>query len=154
MIFIKKVLVILLSLIVIFCGGCNNASKTNSDSDSDSNYKAPPNIAKPYSFETAIKNGDVVKDIKGKEYNIEKLQTFIENVKRGAKDKVRIMTYTSENVAIQTDLVFDDKKINYSKDTTKNSAGVRSLETGIFDSIYKNSTGYYLKSIYQDISIY
>jgi len=137
---------------MIICSGCNKSS--NSNSAFDSNYKAPPNIFKPYTFETAIKNGDVVKDVEGKEYNAQKLQTFIENVKKITNDKIRIMTYTVENGTIQTELVFSGKKINYSKETTEDSAGVRNSETGSFDSIYKNNTGYYLKNEYQDIRIY
>lgn len=54
---------------MLFGIGCSKSTKSNSDNDSS------------YTSEIAIKNGDVV-NFHGKEYNVEKLEQFLSNVKK------------------------------------------------------------------------
>ena len=138
----KKFLIIFLSLIMFFGIGCSKESN-------------PTHNKSPYTNETAIKNGDVV-NVQGKQYNVEKLDKFIENVKKGNNDKVRITTYTDEGGAMITDLEYDGKKINYTYDTTRDGMGVPKIDKKKFngDSIYKSGTKYYLKTSPNDILIY
>lgn len=135
----KKVLILILSVIMIFAIGCSRDNKLT--------YSKTP-----YASETAIKNGDVV-GIHGKQYNTEKLEKFMENVRKGIKDKVRITTYTKEGDAIITDLEFDGKKINYTYDNTRDRFGTPTIEKKKFnaDSIYKDDSKYYLKNSPNDI---
>ena len=123
----KKVLIIILSLIIFICIGCSKDS---------------------YTSKTAIKNGDVV-DVHGKQYNVEKLDKFIENVKNNNKDKVRITTYTIEGGAIITDLDYDGENINYTNDNTRDNFGKPRIENKKFDSdsFYKSGSNYYLNEI-------
>lgn len=109
----------------------------------------------PYTSETAIKNGDVV-NIHRKQYNVEKLEQFVENVKNNKKDKIRITNYTIEGGAIITDLEYDGKNINYKYDNTRDGFGVPTIEKKKFDmdSIYKSGSNYYLKSKPNDILIF
>ena len=138
----KKVLIIFLSVIMFLGIGCSKVSE-------------PTYNKSPYTTETAIKNGDVV-NVQGKQYSFEKLEKFMENVKKGNKDKVRITTYTSEGGAIITDLQYDEKNINYTYDTTRDGMGVPKIDKKKFkgNSIYKSGTKYYLKNSPNDISIY
>lgn len=138
----KKVLIILICFIMLICMGCSEQSKHTYNTS-------------PYTSETAIKNGDVV-DIHGKQYNVEKLENFLENVKNNKKDKIRITGYTTEGGAIITDLEYDGKKINYTYDSTRDGMGVPTIDKKKFnaDSIYKSGPNYYLKSKPNDILIF
>jgi len=131
---VKKVLFIILSLIIFICIGCGKDS---------------------YTSKTAIKNGDVVV-ANGNQYNVEKLDEFMENVKNNIKDKVRITRYTIEGDAIITDLDYDGENINYTDDNTRDSFGKPSIVTEKFEgaSIYKNGSKYYLRNSYVEILIY
>lgn len=136
----KKVLLILLCLIIFFCIGC---SKDNT----------PPVNNDPYSFATAITNGDVISTDLGRTTRIEILEKFIENIKNESTDTIRITQYTIDGEAILTDLVYDGKKINYTNDTTRDSHGKRTVENKTFDSIYKEGNSYHLKNSSEDIVI-
>jgi hypothetical protein len=63
----KKVFIIVISLFVLISIGSMESSK-------------PTHNHLSYKPETAIKNGDVV-DVQGKEYNVEKLDQFMKNIK-------------------------------------------------------------------------
>ena len=117
--------------------------------------KPSSNKDHPYTSETAIKNGDVV-NLHGKEYNVEKLEQFMENVKKGVNDKIRITQYTVEGGAIITDLEYDGEKINYTYDTTRDNWGAKKIEKKKLDvdTIYKSGSKYYFKSTPDDILIY
>jgi hypothetical protein len=108
----------------------------------------------PYTFETAIKNGDIV-NMHGKRYNIEKLDKFIENVNKGKKDKIRITNYTIEAGAIITDLDYDGGTINYRYDNTRDAYGSPTIKKMKFrsDSIYKSGSKYFLINEPNDILI-
>lgn len=138
----KKVLIILISFLMLISIGC---SKQNKSTYNDS----------PYTYETAIKNGDVVA-INGKQHNTEKLEQFLENVENDKKDKIRIVQYTTEGGAIITDLEYSGNKIKYAYDRTRDGFGLTTIEKKKFnaDSLYKKGSRYYLKSTPDDIWIY
>jgi len=137
----KKALSIFLSLILIVCTGCSKNIKPTFNNT-------------PYTSETAIKNGDVVRTIDGISHNIERLEKFTENVNKKSKDKIRITWFTTEGGAILTDLDYDGKKINYTYDTTRDGFGARTIEKKKFNSIYKDGDKYHLKNSSEDINIY
>jgi len=118
--------------------------------DSKPNYNEAP-----YTTETAIKNGDVVV-VHGKQYNVKRLEKFMENIKNNKNDKVRITAYTIEGGAIVTDLEYDGKKINYIYDSTRDTLGEQKIDKKEFngDSIYKSGSEYYLKNTPNNILIY
>jgi signal peptidase I len=137
----KKAITIIILSILFITMGCSKESK--------------PTLNKsPYKYETAIKNGDIV-GFNGGKYNIKKLDQFMENVKKGKKDRIRITTYTTEGGAIITDLEYDGKNINYTCDNTRDGFGVPIIEKKKFDgdSIYKSGSSYYLKNKPEDIFI-
>lgn len=138
----KKFFMVLLALIMFFCIGCG---KNNRLAYNES----------PYTSETAVKNGDVV-NVQGRQFNAEKLEKFMENVKNNKKDKVRITNYTTEGGAIITDLEYDGHKINYTNDTTRDGMGVPQIVKKKFksNSIYKSDFKYYLKNSPEDILLY
>jgi len=130
----NKALIIILSLIMFICIGCGKDS---------------------YTSETAIKNGDVVA-VHSQQYNVEKLDKFIENVKNDIKDNVRITRYTIEGGAVITDLNYDGENINYTNDNTRDKFGKQIIENKKFDSdsIYKSGKNYYLRNSPIVISLY
>lgn len=138
----KKFIIFMLLVIMIFSLGCNRYSK-------------PIYNKSPYSSEIAISNGDVV-NVQGKQHNVEKLDKFIMNVQNGIKDKVRITHYTEEGDALIRDLEFDGEEIKYTFDNTRDVFGVPFIESKKFnaDSIYKSDYKYYLKNSSNDILIY
>jgi hypothetical protein len=139
---IKRAIIIVLSLFWVILMGCGKDSK-------------PASSNLPYDHDTAIKNGDVV-NLQGSQYNVEKLEKFLDNVKKGNKDKIRITMYTTEGGAIITDLDYDGKKLNYILDTTRDGMGEQKIVKKKFDSesIYKKGSEYYLKNSPNDILIY
>lgn len=60
-----------------------------------------------YSVEMAKDNGDVLHDPFGEVYNIYKLDEFIDNVKRGIEDKIRITTFGIDGPPTIAILEFD-----------------------------------------------
>lgn len=128
---------------MLFGIGCSKSTKSNSDNDSS------------YTSEIAIKNGDVV-NFHGKEYNVEKLEQFLSNVKKGNNDKIRITQYTFEGAAIITDLDYDGNVINYTYDTTRDDYGIKKIENKKLDgdTIYKSGSNYYLKASPDNILLY
>jgi hypothetical protein len=129
---------IFLTFIMILSIGCSKNGKYN--------YNPTP-----YPRETAIKNGDIVYANSGG-YNVSKLAEFIENVKKGKNDKIRITCYTTEGGAIITDLAFDGKIIYYTFDNTRDGFGLPMIQKKIFnsDGIYKKDSKYYLNILIHD----
>ncbi|MEK5232462.1 DUF4362 domain-containing protein [Lysinibacillus sp. FSL K6-0232] len=70
------------------------------------------------SLEEALANGDVV-NLHGKISNLEKFTSFIENIQKGAKDAIRITTYTIEGDPIYYHLDYDGDKIQYTYDNSQ-----------------------------------
>jgi hypothetical protein len=77
---------------------------------------------KSITAEEAIRKGDIVDD-HGKIGNLGKFKQFIENVKNGVKDKVRITSYTKEGDPIFYNLDYNGKKIKYTYDDSQDRYG-------------------------------
>jgi hypothetical protein len=96
----------------------NNVKQSLADS-----YKELDKLPQKYNSEIAQENGDVVTS-KGKKYNIEKLDKFIEaykNKKLDPEDMVRITKYTIEGDAIICDLTIDSEGIKLTEDNTRDN---------------------------------
>ncbi|KXY37588.1 hypothetical protein AT269_05185 [Bacillus cereus] len=99
----------LISLALFTLIGCANNEKNN-------------NKNKTYTFEASKKRGDIIeKD--DKVYNIEKLDTFIENYNLNKDDSVRITKFNNKNEPTIIDLTVkkekDSTSIYYDVDYTK-----------------------------------
>lgn len=98
-----------------------------------------------YDFNRAMENGDVV--TRGKDqYNVEKLDKFVENFKNGKKDIIVITAYTEEGNAIIYRIEYDGKEIKHTSDTSRDKfSSNRSLlkRTTKFDNIQVNDTTRY-----------
>jgi hypothetical protein len=74
--------------------------------------------------EKAVKDSDVVFNQEGKiTSNQDKLETFIQNVKNGKKDKIRIVRNTIEGDPIFDTLNSDGEKIEYTYDNSQDAFG-------------------------------
>lgn len=86
-----------------------------------SSYEELDKLPQIYGFKLATKNSDVVK-AKDINYNIEKLDKFIENYKNNKKDTInmiRITNYTAEGDAIICDLIISNEGIKLIQDNTR-----------------------------------
>jgi hypothetical protein len=109
----KQFFYILTFFLILSIIGCsNNGSKT---------LTATLLNNKPYHFEEAIQNGDVV--YLNKVYNFERFQQFLNNVNNKKSDKIRITGYTDEGDPIFKDLYFDGKQLHYSYDNSNDKFG-------------------------------
>jgi len=102
-------------------------------------YDTLGKLPQKYYSQLAEKNGDVV-NIKGRNFNIEKLDKFIEtyqNKKANAGDMVRITKYTVEGDAMICDLIIDSEGIKLIEDMTRdnfsNAEGRKITEYKIVD---------------------
>ena len=138
----KKVIIIVISFLLLISIGCIEPIK-------------PTYNRSPYNPEDAIKNGDVV-NVQGQEYNAEKLDQFMENIKNNKNDKIRITMYTIEGDPILIDLEYDGKRIFYTYDNTRDGFGSPTIEKKMFsaDKLYKLGREYYIKNFPEDIFIY
>lgn len=109
----KKYLIAGLTLILLTA--CNNTDKETVESSF-------PKVTKPYRFEQAIQNKDVV-NLHGEYTNLDKWQQFIENVDHHQADKVRITQYTIEGDPILYELLYDGKIIHYTFDNSMDAFG-------------------------------
>ncbi|MDV6377865.1 DUF4362 domain-containing protein [Sporosarcina sp. GW1-11] len=76
----------------------------------------------PYPPEDAIENGDIV-NLHGKLSNVQRFETFIENVTHATKDNIRITIYTVEGAPIFYDLQYDGNKLHYTYDDSRDGFG-------------------------------
>ncbi|MEJ1517696.1 DUF4362 domain-containing protein [Bacillus cereus] len=93
----------------------------NPKEDTDKS-KISSNPKRPYRPESAIKNGDVV-NIHGKISNLDKFENFINHIKSGDKDKIRITSYTIEGDPIFYNLIYDGNQIQYNYDDSQDAFG-------------------------------
>jgi len=117
-------LLFLLLVMLVLISSCafkiSNETKLNEKSISNS-YDEFDKLPQKYTPKLAEKNGDVV-EVHGKNYNIEKLDKFIERFKNkeaSVGDMIRITTYTVEGDAIIYDLIISDKHIKLIVDNTR-----------------------------------
>lgn len=88
-----------------------------------SKFYTPPK----YSSTAAIANGDIV-TIGTKQYNIERLDKFVDNFKNGKSDEIVITSYTVEGDAIISRIIYNGKRIKCTTDASRDKfAGSRSI---------------------------
>lgn len=122
-------------------------STTNIEKPITNSYEELDKLPQIYNSELAQNNGDVVNS-KVKDYNIEKLDKFIENYKNkkaNVGDMVRITKYTTEGDAIICDLIIDSKDIKLVEDSTRdkfsNTENRKKIEYQVIDIFKENVTG-------------
>jgi hypothetical protein len=118
----------------------------NTPNASESSYADLDSLPRVYDSETAKENGDVV-CVHGNNYNIEKLEQFIEKYKDGKanpSDMIRVITYTVEGDAIVQDLtVIDDENMKLIMDYTRDNFGPKYIkEHNIVDIFTKEENNY------------
>lgn len=79
-------------------------------------------------------NKDIV-DTHGQITNLEKFMEFVENVKQGREDKIRVVRYTTEGDPILHDLEYDGEIITSTTDTTRDEFGDGHVSTATCKSI-------------------
>lgn len=141
MIKLKKISLISVFNTVIL--GCQQESEIN-------------NPKKSYSSEEAIENGDVV-NIHGKISNLDRFESFIENVENGAKDEIRITMYTIEGDPIFYNLNYNGNKIQYTYDNSQDGyagtgKGIESTSCSNIESRNtENGVEYYLSECSSEV---
>ena len=96
-----------------------------------------------YTYDTALKNGDVVMGAGGVA-NVEKLYAFIENTEHSQADQIRITAYTKEGNAIIFDLEFDGEIIKCTSDNTRDRYGITLFkEYGEYNKVTKDERNDY-----------
>ena len=86
-------------------------------------YQELDQLPQKYNSELAQKNGDVV-NAHGLNYNIEKLDQFIETYKNNKTegiDRIRITNYTTEGDAIISDLIIGSEGLKMIEDSTRDN---------------------------------
>lgn len=99
----------------------SNLEENNNNHDESINpynYKDLSSLPKEYSFDIAKENGDVVWSFK-RIYNLERLDNFVNNVKNGQKDMIRVVAFTKEGDPIIEDLLYDGEAIRVTCDSTR-----------------------------------
>lgn len=87
-------------------------------------------MGQPYT----VQDSDIV-SMHGEKKNVKRLDEFVQNVKWGVRDEVRIVSYTIEGAAILEDLDYD-KHLEFTRDTTRDGYGSQTVETITCDSIH------------------
>lgn len=101
----KPILFIIITLTISLLSGCG----------SEENIQSSPEPSKP-------SNGEVI-DRHGQVENMERLDTFVENVQASSKDKIRLIRYTIEGDPIFHDLDFDGSSLTLTHDSTEDQYG-------------------------------
>ncbi|MDQ1147753.1 hypothetical protein QE429_004580 [Bacillus sp. SORGH_AS 510] len=78
---------------------------------------------------------DDVVDLHGEITNFNKFQQFLNNIKLGNKQKIRVVRYTNEGDPLIHDLEYDGKKIISTIDTTRDEFGEQKIDTTSCKSI-------------------
>lgn len=94
-------------------------------------------LHKQYSYDSAVKNGDVVFTL-GKKANMEKLYSFIDNIDNRKPDKIRITYYTVEGDPIIFDAEYDGNSIKCFSDNTRDEYGDKTIQYFEYTKIVKD----------------
>lgn len=91
--------------------------------------------------------------------NAERLKEFMNRVKNGEKDTIRVVKYTIEGDAIVDDVSFDGKILKVKNDATRDEYGKKEIETYLCKSIEmskdkNNQDEYVLTGCFEDGSPY
>ncbi|MEH7443007.1 DUF4362 domain-containing protein [Bacillus sp. JJ1122] len=72
---------------------------------------------------------DIVSRNSGVIENETRLKEFIKNTETGQKDTIRVVAYTKEGDPILTDLTFNGKQLDVTRDNTRDEYGVGDIRT-------------------------
>jgi hypothetical protein len=106
----------LMILFSLMLAGCEEEKQTHFEESN--NIKPPDYIQDP---------GDVV-DMHGDITNLEKFYTFVKHVEQGKKDKIRVVSYTTEGAPMLHDLEFNGTSIHSINDSTRDGFGYGRIE--------------------------
>jgi hypothetical protein len=108
---------------ILFVGsGCHSEEQTH-----------PTETNKP----VYIRSADDVVDQQGEIINRETYYSFLESVRRGQKNEIRVVTYTKEGDPLLHDVVFDGEKIQSIYDTTRDEYGQGMIENASCERLEK-----------------
>jgi hypothetical protein len=105
-------------------------------------------LPKNYSVSMARRNGDIV-SAHSKNYNIEKLEKFLKNVKSKIPDMIRVTIFNDEGNAIIQDIIFKNNVISLTIDGRRDMSEVpikKYTLSGVYKSFHNNIIYYYAKS--------
>ncbi|MFC4411807.1 DUF4362 domain-containing protein [Chungangia koreensis] len=114
----------------LFLTGCNQSDE-------------PLSGKTPYEHEKGeyeVSEEDIVLRGKGS-VNRERLEEFIQHVKEGTQDEVRVIRYTEEGDPIIDDLTFDGSKITATHDTRWDHFGAPDITEQTCESIQLDENG-------------
>ena len=92
---------------------------------------------------------DIV-DSHGEISNLDKFLSFLENVKQGNKDKIRVVRYTTEGDPMLHDLEYDGDVIKSTTDTRRDKFGSGSKNTQPANPLMLKKVKKELITLYQD----
>jgi hypothetical protein len=121
-------LILFLTLVI---SGC----QTNGQSNNNPDYEP--------------ESGDIV-DKHGNISNLDNFNMFVDHIKQGEKDKIRIVHYTKEGDAILYDLDFDGKTIHSTLDSTRDEYGSGSITNARCKSIAVIETNTILEYVLEE----
>ncbi|WP_078549201.1 DUF4362 domain-containing protein [Litchfieldia alkalitelluris] len=122
----KKILFFTAILLFIFSGCQSNELSQGNES---------PSITKQNNIPEYVQSPEDVVNMHGDITNIDKFFAFIENVKQGFEDKIRVVTYTEEGDPMLHDLKYDGEVIQSTTDTRRDTFGSGNINTAICRSI-------------------
>lgn len=120
MVLLKKSLgVIFLASILLFLNGCGSDDQTQNK-------------------ETFAANEII--DMHGQTENLERLDTFVNNVQSGVEDEVELVRYTTEGAPILHNLKYSGSTLTFTLDTTKDAYGNGGVTSYDCNSIRKEES--------------
>lgn len=119
----KRMIALVTVLIIILSLAACGTKQIDTDNNNEvkklmSEYKPLNELPEDYRSDIAEANGDVV-SVHGKGYNIEKLDVFMESLKKNQPAAIRITQYTIEGDAIISDIIYNGKSILLTEDHSR-----------------------------------
>lgn len=124
---LTKKIFVFIGVLLFILSGCQS-NETNQGNETVGNTRQE-NIPK-YN----LSSEDIV-DSHGEISNLDKFLSFLENVKQGNKDKIRVVRYTVEGDPMLHDLEYDGEVIKSITDTRRDKYGSGSINTATCKSI-------------------
>ncbi|WP_442598078.1 DUF4362 domain-containing protein [Neobacillus sp. D3-1R] len=88
---------------------------------------------------STITSNDII-DIHGNVKNLERLDVFMQHLKNGETDEIRVTHYTIEGDPIYDEVIFDGKQLSITNDTTEDEFGPKERTTYTCQNIERNET--------------
>ncbi len=123
----SKKIIVFIGVLWFILSGCQS-NETNQDDETVGNTGKENTLKYNQSPE------DIV-DSHGEIANLDKFLSFLENVKQGNKDKIRVVRYTTEGDPMLHDLEYDGEVIKSTTDTRRDKFGSGSINTATCKSI-------------------